>query len=96
MGGWYDIASKISITQQEYRTAYRLHQERKVKIVAFVRQDVWQLKEERKGLERFLTQMALDESEKKAITTSPSKFASDAEFIARFITEVGKNLETGV
>ena len=30
VGGWYDLDNRVSITQQEYRTAYRLAQEGKI------------------------------------------------------------------
>ncbi len=38
----------------------------------------------------------MTEAERKSIKNFPSKFAEDAEFIARFLSEVGKNRETGI
>lgn len=95
VGGWYDKPSRISITQQEYRTAYELHRQGKLKLVTFVRSEVWQFKEDRKELARSLSEFGIIESERKAITGAPSKFANDAEFVSGFIAEVGRNLETG-
>lgn len=94
VGGWYDVANRISITQQEYRRAYELHRLGKLRLVTFVREEVWQLKEERKELERYLNELELADRERKAIVGSPSKFANDAEFITSFIAEAGRNLET--
>lgn len=95
VGGWYDAPARISITQQEYRIAYQLHQQGKLRLVNFVRQEVWQLKEDRKELTRFLSDFSLEEHERKAIVNAPSKFAADAAFVTDFITEVGRNVETG-
>ncbi len=75
VGGWYDPNARVSITQQEYRTAYALHQQRKLRMVTFVRSEVWQLKEDRKELARLLADMALTDSEKQAVAQAPSKFA---------------------
>jgi hypothetical protein len=94
VGGWYDEASRISITQQEYREAYRLHQQGRLKLLSFVRSDVWQMKEDRKQLAKHLDSLDLPAETKKAIVNYPSKSAGDAEFIAGFIHEVGRNNET--
>ncbi len=40
VGGWYDPNARVSITQQEYRTAYALNQQRKLRMVTFVRSEV--------------------------------------------------------
>ncbi|PHS79138.1 MAG: hypothetical protein COB59_03570 [Rhodospirillaceae bacterium] len=94
VGGWYDEQNRISITQQEYRTAYDLHKQGKLKIVSFVRGDVWQVREERKSLEKHLKNLEILEETKRDIATYQSKFVSDADFIFNFIKEVGKNKET--
>ena len=47
VGGWFDEPNQVSITQQEYREAYRLHQEGKLKLLSFVRADVWRMKDDR-------------------------------------------------
>jgi len=53
VGGLYD--KNISITRQEYREAYKLAQESKIiKIITFVRQIVWDVLEDRKGLLKIL------------------------------------------
>ncbi len=95
VGGWYDAKARVSITQQEYRTAYERHRQGKLRLVTFVREEVWQLREDRKELVRFLSKLSLTDSERKAIVGAPSKFASDADFVSAFISEVGRNVETG-
>lgn len=94
IGGWYDELNRISITQREYREAYSLHCLGKLKLLTFVRSDVWQAKEDRQELVKYLQTIALDETSRKAIANHPSKAASDAEFILAFLNEVGKNEET--
>lgn len=95
VGGWYDEPNRISITRQEYRTAYEHHLKGKLKLVTFVRDEVWQFKEDRKELTRFLAQCDMTDRERKIAAAAPSKFANDAEFVAAFLNEVGRNLETG-
>lgn len=94
VGGWYDAANRVSITQQEYRAAYELHKQGRLNILTFVRGEVWQVKEDRKALERHLETVKLDDTEKQKVMQFQSKFANDAEFISTFIDEVGRNNET--
>jgi hypothetical protein len=94
VGGWYDKSNRISITQQEYREAYELCKRGALKIVTFVRQDIWNLRSDRGELQRHLESLSLEESEKSAITNHPTKRATDPEFISNFITEVGRNQDT--
>lgn len=94
VGGWYDQENKISITRQEYRDAYKLHQQGKLKIITFVRRDVWQYREQRKELSRFLRKSSAEEKEITEIVNADSKFATDAEAICDFIDEVSRNIET--
>lgn len=96
VGGWFDAKSRVSITQQEYRTAYDLHCQGKLRLISFVRSEVWQLREDRKELSRFLADRAIDDRERSEIERAPSKFANDAAFIGAFISEIGRNLETGL
>lgn len=98
VGGYFDEANKISITQMEYRTAYDLAKAGHMRIIAFVRQDLWTIKEDRKALEHYLIQSNLLEMESnrgaaKSLSLFPSKFANDAEFIFNFISEVSRTHE---
>lgn len=94
VGGWYDEPNRISITLREYREAYQLQAGGKLKLLNFVRSEIWQLKETRHELMKYLESTPLDGSTRKAISSHPSKFADDAEFLCAFINEVAKNQET--
>lgn len=95
VGGWYNKENKVSITRQEYRTAYKLHKQGKLEIISFVRSDVWQLKESRNELAKHLHNLNFLEKEtKESVLNFPTKFANDAEFVSDFIMEVGRNAET--
>ena len=54
IGGYYNLADKISITQKEYETAYEKLKHKKLKILTFVRKEIWIIKEDRKMLEKVL------------------------------------------
>lgn len=95
VGCWYDKENKISITRQEYRHAYQLHQQGGLQILSFVRNEVWQLKETRNELTRYLENInSFDKDLIADIVNAPTKFANDAQFVSDFIQEVGKNAET--
>jgi Domain of unknown function (DUF4062) len=94
VGGWYDEPNQVSITQQEYREAYKLHQAGKLKILSFVRADVWRMKDDRKALENHIQALGLDPGAKTQVLLTPTKAATNAEFVVRFIEEVGKSRET--
>jgi hypothetical protein len=94
VGGWYDKSRKISITQREYREAYKLQTAGKIKLLNLVRADVWQARDDRQQLAKFLETTSLDPATKNAISNHSTKLLSDADFIIRFIEEVAKNEET--
>lgn len=93
VGGRYPGESRTSITQMEYRTAYERAKSGRTRILAFVRSDIWSIKEDRKELEKFLAsefvvtgEMTGDSADK--IASHASKFATDANQIFSFIDEV--------
>jgi len=96
VGGWYDKDNKVSITQQEYKVAYEQAKKGKLKILSFVRDEIWTIKEDRRQLEKlFLENFEKSkENQIKDIMNQPTNFINDAEFIFNFINEVGKNKET--
>lgn len=94
VGGWYDEINRISITQREYREAYELHKAGKLKLLNFVRADVWQAKEERRELNKLLGTMSLDDKTRGDIAGHATKAASNPEFLFKFINEVCRNEET--
>lgn len=65
VGGWYDEPNRISITQKEYRVAYELHKAGKLKILTFVRSEVWQAKEARRELHNHLKTASAKEQIRK-------------------------------
>jgi hypothetical protein len=94
IGGWYNEKERVSITQMEYRTAYDLQKEGKIKLINFVRQEVWQSKNDRKELAKFLETLEINKTTREQINNHPSKHLEDADFIVNFIEEVSKTVET--
>lgn len=95
VGGWYDADLRISITQQEYRTAYSLAQEGRIRLLSFVRDDIWNHRQSTKDLNKHLSSLSeLDDSIRRKISNHQSSFASDVDFIVGFIDEISRNKET--
>ena len=98
VGGWYDKANRVSITQAEYRRGYDRLLSGRIKVLAFVRQEIWDVREDRNELERLLKNEALlstelDEADIAKITRHASKFANDAEFTFQFLNEIARSEE---
>jgi hypothetical protein len=79
----------------EYRHAYERFREGRLRLLVFVRRDIWDVLEDRQALRKFLDdEAALDKElspEAKAkVASHPSKLVNDAEFIIDFIQEVGR------
>ncbi len=97
-GGFYDKINNISITQKEYQTAYKYAIAKKIKIIAFVRNDIWTIKEDRKALEelirnQYLIEKETIESELDKLPFHRSNFVNDANFIFNFIDEISRKDE---
>lgn len=95
VGGWYDKNEKISITRQEYRYAYERFKTGHLKLLVFVRKEIWDIREDRQALQRFLDEDAtlareLPSTTKSMLVNHPSKFLTDAEHILSFLKEVGR------
>lgn len=84
-GAQFDRKQKISITQQEYRTAYEIAKKGEIKIITFIRKSVWNVKEDRKPLK--------ESSNDKEIIKVKSKIIEDPEFIFTFIDEIRRAVE---
>lgn len=98
VGTLYDVVEKISITRNEYRLAYKLFQEKKIKLLLFVRHDLWNLRLDRKALEKYLSDnerisKELDASLIASVVNHPSDFTNDAENIFSFIDEITRDEE---
>ncbi len=96
-GGMYPNES-ISITRKEYRTAYELAKSGKIKkLLIFIRQSVWDIKEDRKALHNLLKDLTILENEKpfdkKSVEFYNSSLLKDAEHIIDFIDEVTRKKE---
>ena len=80
----------ISITQAEYRTAYTLFTEGKIKkVIPFVRQNVWTAKQERESMERGMK----SEEAVSQVKSTPSPNADMPAEIFTFIDEVSRSRE---
>ncbi len=98
VGGLFDATDRVSITRKEYRTAYELAKQGKVRIVSFVRGSVWNYRHSQKELEQFLrrefcARKELDEEGLERILERPSDFATHAKQIMSFIDEVARTRE---
>ena len=95
IGGYYNLADKISITQKEYETAYEKLKHKKLKILTFVRKEIWIIKEDRKMLEKVLksdykNKYEIEDEDIQKIKNFNSEIVNNAEFIFSFLNEVGK------
>lgn len=95
VGGWHHEPTRVSITQQEYRTAYALARVGKIRLLSFVRAEVWNHRQGSKEMQKHLTTLSeVDDDLRQKIMSRPSAFASDSEFIVSFIDEISRNKET--
>ncbi|HKO49973.1 MAG TPA: DUF4062 domain-containing protein [Polyangiaceae bacterium] len=95
VGGMYDESQRLSITRAEYQHAYARFKAGHLRIVPFVRKEVWDIRSDRKALADYLRSDAMAAEELSAnavekIRTHPSKFATDANAIFSFIDEVSR------
>jgi hypothetical protein len=98
VGGMYDSDERISITRHEYRLAYELLKQGKLKLIAFVRKSLWDVKEDRKSLVKHLENewqaaKELSDEEIADISKHSSQFVNDADVLFSFIDEVGRKEE---
>ncbi len=95
IGGWFDEKSSISITRQEYRHAYTLAKAGKIKLLTFVRDDVWNHRQSTKELKKALrADVALSDEQRDKLANHATTFATDAKTIISFVDEVSRNQET--
>ncbi len=96
VGGWYDEENRISITRKEFQVAYdSLKQGTLHRLLVFVRQEIWDIREDRKELKRFLARdnsltTELSEGDTDELVNHPSKFVTDAAATFDFIKEVAR------
>ena len=98
VGGFYDRKNKITITRMEYRRAYECLQKGSLKLLTFVRKEIWDVRHDRKVLEAFLRdeyQAAGDLTARQVakIARHKSPFVNDAEATFSFLDEVTRTAE---
>ena len=98
VGGFFNKEKNISITQKEYQVAYNKVIKSQLKIIIFIRSEIWTIKEDRKALIKylendFIAQKELSKDEIGDISNHRSKFVNNANFIFNFIDEVCKKDE---
>lgn len=93
VGGFVDEAARVSITRAEYERAYALAKEGRLRILAFVRRDVWTHRESVKELSKHLARLNGKERD-QTLLQAPTKFMTDAGSIIEFIDLVSRNKET--
>jgi hypothetical protein len=95
VGGWIDEPNKISITRAEYRHAYQLAQAGKIRILCFVRSEVWDHRQSVRDLASAIkSDGSLTEHQRRKFVNYPNTAMEDATAIISFIDEVAKNNET--
>ncbi|SFJ96504.1 protein of unknown function [Sphingomonas sp. NFR04] len=95
IGGWYNEEEKISITRAEYQHAYNLAKKGTIRLMCFVRSEVYDHMDSVNDLEKTLkSDPALTEFQRKRFINHPSRAMEDAEAIISFIKEVTRNSET--
>jgi hypothetical protein len=95
VGGWIDKPNKISITRAEYRRAYQLAQEGRIRLLCFVRSEVLDHSQSIKELAKELSNdPALTDSQREKFANHPTRAMDDAEAITSFIDEISRNKET--
>jgi hypothetical protein len=97
-GGWFDEPSKVTITMQEYRHAYARAREGRLKIAVFVRQAVWIVREDRRGLasvitEQYAKERGISKEDIERIEKHKSRVVEDAASVFEFLSEVARNTE---
>lgn len=98
VGALYDSSNKISVTRMEYRRAYDLAKSAKMKVLIFVREDLWKIREDRRALQDFLLNDSkfsyeISDSDVNAIANHRSSAVNDAEAIFDFLDEVSRTQE---
>lgn len=95
VGGWFDEPAKVSITRQEYRHAFDLARQSRMRLLCFVRAEVFNHRQSVRDLEKALkSDPALDDAQRTRLANHPSMAMENAEAIISFIDEITRNGET--
>lgn len=93
VGGLKDETAGVSITRAEYEHAYALAQQGRIRLLSFVRSEVWTYRESVKALSRYL-EADTERMQERPLVKAPTKFMTDAQAIIAFIEQVARNAET--
>jgi len=98
VGGLYDFTQGLSITRMEYRRAYELLKSGRMKLITFVREELWNVREDRKALEALLVndhklRKELDDTQIQSIVEHKSTFVNDGKAVFEFLNEITRNEE---
>jgi hypothetical protein len=92
-GGMFSIEKGITITRFEYQNAYELFKQNKIRIVLFVREEVWKLKDDREALSEYLISSLnnkLSPEQIKEIKNHDGPYIKNAELVFNFIDEIAR------
>ncbi len=96
IGGWYDKSQRLTITRMEYRYARTLFESGRLKLIPFVRKDLWTIRDDRNAIESaIISGQVLDHDLAKDdvanIKDIRSKFATHPSMLFDFLREVEQN-----
>ena len=95
-GGLYSESEGITITQYEYRNAFDLFIKGQIRIILFVRDEIWKLKGERESLSSCINNKEIEKlspEQKREIINRDSPNIEGAKLIFDFIDEIAKSYE---
>lgn len=93
VGGWFNKHEQISITRAEYQAAYEEFMNKRIQMALFVRREVWDIREDRRSLARYLEheqKINLEPHLNRGILNHRSSHVNDAESIFSFLTEIAR------
>ena len=97
-GGVLNEQEGLSITRMEYRHAYERLKQGRLKLLVFVRKEIWDVREDRRNLERFLhdeyrKDHELSDQDVVALTNHPSHAINNPAATFSFLADVARSSE---
>lgn len=84
---------QITITRAEYKKAYDLFLQGRIKLINFVRSEIYTVKEDREGLKQVLREVRLQTETEEQIKNHESKIVREVGLLFNFLAEIGRNAE---
>ena len=78
---------QITITRAEYRRAYELFQQGRIKLINFVRSEIYTVREDREGLKQVLSEIRLQTETEEQIKNHESKIVREVSLLFSFLVE---------